>query len=261
VTAAQIAERLAKDGYVVLDDLVERSLLDDIHQDVDQHATHAGRNDFEGYRTRRVYALLDKVPAEAALVEHPQIMELLDQLLQPGFLLSANLAINISPGESVQPWHHDDAFYRLDRPRRPVSWSVIWALDDFTAANGGTELIRASHLWPQGRRPVSETPVSVEMAAGSAVVFSGLLWHRGGANTTNGSRMAITVQYCEPWGRQQENMMLAVNRNHVRGFSERIRGLLGYSIHPPFMGHVNGLHPRRLLDADPPGAPSSDSDS
>lgn len=28
---------------------------------------------------------------------------------------------------------------------------------------------------------------------------------------------------------------------------ERVRELIGYSIHPPFMGHVDGLHPKRLL--------------
>ena len=30
---------------------------------------------------------------------------------------------------------------------------------------------------------------------------------------------------------------------------ERVRELIGYSIHPPFMGHVDGLHPKRLLPA------------
>ena len=29
--------------------------------------------------------------------------------------------------------------------------------------------------------------------------------------------------------------------------SERVQQLLGYSIHPPFMGHVNGVHPKKLL--------------
>jgi hypothetical protein len=28
---------------------------------------------------------------------------------------------------------------------------------------------------------------------------------------------------------------------------ERARELIGYSIHPPFMGYVDGVHPRRLL--------------
>ena len=27
---------------------------------------------------------------------------------------------------------------------------------------------------------------------------------------------------------------------------ERVRELLGYSIHPPFMGYSDGVHPRRL---------------
>ena len=31
-------------------------------------------------------------------------------------------------------------------------------------------------------------------------------------------------------------------------YSDRIQTMLGYGIHPPFMGHVNGMHPRRVLD-------------
>ena len=31
--------------------------------------------------------------------------------------------------------------------------------------------------------------------------------------------------------------------------SPRLQALLGYSIHPPFMGHANGLHPLRTLPA------------
>lgn len=33
-------------------------------------------------------------------------------------------------------------------------------------------------------------------------------------------------------------------------FSDRVRSLLGYSIHPPFMGHIDGLHPLRHIDDD-----------
>jgi ectoine hydroxylase-related dioxygenase (phytanoyl-CoA dioxygenase family) len=87
------------------------------------------------------------------------------------------------------------------------------------------------------------------MPAGSVVVFLGTLWHRGGANRTDGSRLAITPQYCEPWARQQEQMVLSVG-DAATQYSERIRALLGYSIHPPFMGHVNGMHPLRLLDPE-----------
>ena len=36
----------------------------------------------------------------------------------------------------------------------------------------------------------------------------------------------------------------------ARRLSPRVRELLGYSIAPPFMGYVNGLHPQRLLEPD-----------
>jgi hypothetical protein len=38
-----------------------------------------------------------------------------------------------------------------------------------------------------------------------------------------------------------------VSRDRVRETSPHIRRLLAYSIHPPFMGFVDGMHPRRLL--------------
>jgi ectoine hydroxylase-related dioxygenase (phytanoyl-CoA dioxygenase family) len=85
------------------------------------------------------------------------------------------------------------------------------------------------------------------MPAGSVVVFSGTLWHRGGANRSDGPRLCVSPQYCQPWGRQQENMMLAVGRRAL-DYSPRIREMLGYSIHPPFMGMVDGMHPARLID-------------
>ena len=91
--------------------------------------------------------------------------------------------------------------------------------------------------------------VDVVMPAGSVVVFLGTLWHRGGANRSQGNRLAISPQYCEPWARQQEQMVLSVGAAAVQ-YSDRVRTMLGYGIHPPFMGHVNGMHPLRVLDPD-----------
>jgi ectoine hydroxylase-related dioxygenase (phytanoyl-CoA dioxygenase family) len=248
--AAHALDQLASDGFVVLPDLVDEPTVARIKAEVSRHTTHDGRNEFEGHRTRRVYALLDKAPSVAELVEHPVILELLDQLLLPGYLLSANLAIDVGPGETPQPWHHDDTFYLLDRPRSAVSYSAIWAIDDFTAANGATQVMPGSHRWEEGRSPSREVPMTVEMGAGSAVFFSGMLWHRGGRNETGSRRMAITPQYCEPWARQQENMMLAISEERTRQLSPRLQGMLGYSIHPPFMGHIDGLHPLRRIRDD-----------
>lgn len=244
-------ERIEADGYVVLEQAVGDDVLDRIRDELAPHlgeGARRGRNDFEGFSTNRVYALLAKAPSVAALVEHPALLAILDELLLPGYLLSANLAINLLPGETRQNLHADDGFYRIPRPRRAIGVSAIWAIDEFTAENGATEVIPGSHRWGP-ELPEDDDPriVPVTMPAGSVVVFLGTLWHRGGANRSDRPRLAITPQYCEPWARQQEQMMVSIGPAAAQ-FSDRIRSMLGYSIHPPFMGHVNGMHPLRLLD-------------
>jgi ectoine hydroxylase-related dioxygenase (phytanoyl-CoA dioxygenase family) len=252
-------ERLHQQGYVVIPSLLSRIEIDGVKAALAPYlrGTLRGRNNFEGFNTERVYALLAKAPVIAELVGHPRVLAILDQLLAPNYLLSANLAIQLYPGETRQPLHFDDGFYRVARPRKAYGVSTIWAIDDFTADNGATEIIPGSHLWGE-ERPVEDDPriEAMIMPAGSVIVFMGTLWHRGGANRSAAPRLAITPQYCEPWLRQIEQQVLAVPREMTARYSERIQQLLGYSIHPPFMGYVDGMHPRRLIDPAYGGTPS-----
>ena len=192
--------RLDEQGYVVIERAVATDVLDQVRAELAPwlgEERHLGRNDFEGFRTNRVYGLLAKVPSEAALVLHPRVLAILDALLLPNYLLSANLAINLLPGETAQQLHVDDGFYQIARPRRAVSISTIWAIDDFTVDNGATEVIPGSHRWGEDLPAAADgLLVPVEMPAGSVVVFTGTLWHRGGANRTDRPRLAITPQYC-----------------------------------------------------------------
>lgn len=212
-----------------------------------------GRNSFEGELSERVYALLAKAPAIAEMVEHPDVLAIVDALLSPNYLLSAALAINVHPGETPQPFHIDDnaGGTALPKPRAPLGVSAIWALDDFTTTNGATEVAPGSHLWDDYREPEAHEIEQVIMPAGSALVFAGNLIHRGGANRSDGVRLAITPQYCMPWLRQIENMVLAVPPATAAQYSERVQELLGYNIvEPGFMGYVDGRHPRALIRAE-----------
>src|SRR5215470_14516037 len=110
-----------------------------------------GRNDFEGLNTNRVYALLAKSPAFAELVIHPLALAFVEAELGPSCLLSAFLAINLHPGETVQPWHTDDGGARLPRPRPALVVSTFLAIDATTETNGSTEVIPGSHLWDERR--------------------------------------------------------------------------------------------------------------
>ena len=244
-------DRVQQHGYLVLPRLLSGDQIRRIKTELAPYlrGTLRGRNDFEGFETERVYALLAKAPVIAELVEHPRILSIVDRLLAPNYLLSANLAIQLYPGETRQPLHFDDGFYRVARPRRAYGISTIWAIDEFTTENGATEIIPGSHRWGD-ERPAEDDPrvESMLMPAGSVIVFMGTLWHRGGANRSAAPRLAVTPQYCEPWLRQIENQVLAVPPEMATRYSERVQALLGYSIHPPFMGYVDGMHPRRLID-------------
>ncbi len=243
-------DQLEANGFVVLRELVGREELAAIRAELAPHLTGRffGRNDFEGLRSERVYALLAKAPSVAVLVEHPAVLELVDAILHPNYLLSANLAINVHPGETAQMLHADDGYCRIPRPRAPMGISAIWAIDEFSEDNGATELIPGSHTWGEARPDATDGRVQqITMPAGSAVVFMGTLLHRGGANHSNRTRLAITPQYCEPWIRQIENMAFAVPPPLASAFSPRVQALLGYSVDPPFIGYVDGRDPRRLL--------------
>ena len=208
-----------------------------------------GRNDFEGFETNRVYALLAKAPAVAELVEHPWVMSILDELLEPNPLLSANLAINLLPGETAQQVHIDDAFYKLPWPRPMMSVSTIWAIDEFTTDNGATEVIPGSHHWDGvDPAPSAADAVPVLMPAGSVVLFAGhaLAPRRRQPQRPGppGHHPAVLPAVGPPAGAADPQRRSAGGAR----IPQRIQSLLGYSIHPPFMGHVDGLHPQRLLD-------------
>jgi ectoine hydroxylase-related dioxygenase (phytanoyl-CoA dioxygenase family) len=191
--------------------------------------------------------VLNKTAACDVIAEHPRVLALLDRMLLPNYLLSMLQVINILPGEQAQMLHTDDGFYPLPRPRAPLGAAAIWAIDDFTADNGATDVVPGSQLWGDQLPGDDVERRPVVMKAGSCVFFPGTLWHGGGANRTGRPRLAVTAQYCEPWLRPQEAFTLSMTRDTVRRVSEDIRRMLGYSIHPPFIGQVDGMHPKRLL--------------
>lgn len=262
------AQRIADDGYTVIPDFLSADDLTEVRRVLGLYlGSHVGRNDFEGTRTERVYTLVARGRVFWTIALDPRVTALCERFLQPGFLLTASQAIRIHPGETPQPFHTDDGFYTIPRPRPMVSLSTIVAVDAFTAENGGTEVIPGSHRWDDrqlagtfddrgddgSRRAHTEASLeaqarAVTMPAGACVVFAGTLLHRGGRNRSDGMRCAFSNQYCEPWARQQENFVLGVPPDVARAMPLRLQELLGYSIHPPFMGQLSASHPRKALE-------------
>jgi ectoine hydroxylase-related dioxygenase (phytanoyl-CoA dioxygenase family) len=253
--AAEIRER----GFTILPDIMDAATIQAVRDALAPYmGAHHGRNAFEGFSTERIYTLVARGKVFEDLTEDPRILAILDRFLQPGYLLTASQSIQINPGEAAQDLHTDDGFYRQPRPRPPISMTVIGAVDPFTAENGATEVIPGSHLWgdigdgvrPDRAEDMEKLLVPMEMPAGACFVMAGTCVHRGGANRSDRPRLAFTNQYCEPWGRTQENFFLGIPPERARAMSPRLQQLLGYDIWPPFMGMVSSLHPRKALAPD-----------
>ena len=264
---ARHAAAVEADGYTVIEDFLTPAVLDRVRQALSPYlGSHQGRNSFEGHLTERIYTLVARDRVFWDIVLDARVLALCERYLLPNFLLTASQAINILPGEQAQPFHSDDSFHHLPRPRSMISLSTIVALDPFRADNGATLLVPGSHGWGdeqlQGLDPFAANPDAVlqqrllhqaipaQMPAGACLVFSGMLLHGGGGNRSAAARLAFSNQYCQPWARPQENFFLGVPSQVARAMPARLQELLGYSIHPPFIGQLSASHPGKALRPD-----------
>jgi ectoine hydroxylase-related dioxygenase (phytanoyl-CoA dioxygenase family) len=250
--------RIEAEGYTVVDDAIEpdltAALRDAIRGLEDELGVLPRGTAAEGQATKRIYNLLARDPVFQAMPVHPNVLPVVERLLDRGCLLSGMTAIDIGPGEQPQPLHGDDLVMsgHLRRPHAPMMVTSMWALTDFTASNGGTRFVPGSHLWEatpfSGEAPPDHEVRSLEMPAGSVMVFHGSLWHGGGANTTADDwRLGVNVQYCPGFVRQQQNHYLAIPTDVAATFSDRLLELLGYRLYKGIMGHVDGKSPGELV--------------
>ncbi|MCU1373420.1 MAG: phytanoyl-CoA dioxygenase family protein [Actinomycetia bacterium] len=219
-------------GAVILEDLLAadevaavrgalRPLLD---------AAPYGANSFVGRHTKRVFGLPAKTRVLDHLLTHPRVLDELEARLGP-LLLSTTVAVEIHPGETAQTLHTDGSAWPVPAGGGEFVANAIWALDDFTEANGATRF--GSGV--------------AEMAAGSVLLYPGSLPHGGGANVSDAPRLGVIVGYVAAWLRPQENFTLTCPPSLARTMPPRLQALLGYELYPPFVGHVDGQDPKELL--------------
>ena len=159
-TADDVAAALDRDGYAIVENLLPPEDAAAIRAELTKilDTTPEGRNAFEGFSTRRVYAIFAKTRAFDKLAIHPLVLGVLDRVLGESYQLSAPTGIEIGPGEKAQVLHTDDGIYPIPRPHDELVLNIMWPLDDFTEANGATRVVPGSHRWLD-TRPDENTPV------------------------------------------------------------------------------------------------------
>ena len=245
-SADEVVAVLRSDGAVVIDDLAPPDLLDRLDAELEPWlaATPYGVEDFAGRSTRRTGALTARCPASRELLQHPLILGATDGLLEGSTTFHVHLTqtIAIGPGQGPQPVHRDQwAFDFFPFPEGyDVQLNTIWALTDFTAANGATRVVPGSNRGDVDRLGSFEhqDTVPAEMSRGSVLVYSGSVHHGGGANATDEVRKGINLTYARSWLRQEENQYLAVPLEVARTLDDDLLRLLGFTLGAYALGYV-----------------------
>jgi ectoine hydroxylase-related dioxygenase (phytanoyl-CoA dioxygenase family) len=251
-TATDHRARLERDGYTIIEDVFSaaegNAVLAEVSRLERDLRIEFATNDFEGRQTKRVYNLLLYGTLFESIPVHPSVLPVVEGVLDSGCLISSLSSIAIHPGESAQPIHADDQLLPLPKPHVPTVCNTMWALTDFTEANGATRLIPGSHLRDQSPIFGSEhASIPAEMRRGSVLVWHGSLWHGGGANRSDAVRVGIAMNYWAGWARHQENQQLGSPRDVARRFSPRLRELVGYGVYRGLIGHIDKRSPVDLL--------------
>ena len=248
--ADEICERLDRDGFTIVEGMLSPERLEATQAELQRLVaeTPEGRNDFEGFSTRRVYAPFAKTRVLDDPATHPLILEVLDRVLGR-YQLSQPVVISIGSGETAQSLHTDDSVYPIARPHDELVLNVMWAMDDFTEENGATHVVPGSHRWTARTPDRSTQTTRAVMSGGSVMLFVGQVFHGGGANNSARPRMGVAMEYCASWLRPQENHYLGTPRSVIRELPERLQELLGYNVHG-ILGNVDGRHPKKYLYAE-----------
>ena len=172
------------------------------------------------------------------------------------FQLHLTQSIAIGPGEPAQPLHRDQwAFDFFPFPNGyEVQCNTIWAQTDFTEDNGATRVVVGSNRTEDGMAFQHSDTEPAEMERGSALFYSGSVYHGGGANQTDTARIGVNITYNLAWLRQEENQYLSVPREVAVTLPVDLLRLMGYDRGAYALGYIDDL--RDPIEAVRPGVGS-----
>jgi hypothetical protein len=253
-SADEVSAALTEDGAAIVDALAPASLMDQIAQEMQPYidATPIGRDDFAGRHTHRTGGLIGRSESCRDLVMNPFVLSVAKKMLTT-FQIHLTQVITIEPGATAQAIHRDQwvfDFFKFPKGFE-VQLNTIWAMTDFTAENGATLVIPKSHLFDDGLKFEEKDAEPAAMTKGSALFYTGSVYHAGGANRSDAVRCGINLTYSLPWLRQEENQYLSVPFSIASTLPVELLRLMGYSYGGYALGYVDDVRdPIKVVKPD-----------
>lgn len=253
-----VVDALDRVGCCVIDQLVPVDVMDAVAEELAQFADagSVGASDFEGHQTRRTGAPLARSETFRSIATHPAIMAVGDRVLghATSWRFSAAEYIEIGPGESPQQLHRDQWKYDMVDFEFEVEFNGMWAITDFTEANGATRVVPGSHRMGNREKLTDDATVPAEMAKGSLLLYTGKLYHGGGSNRSEAARAGLSLQHSVGWLTQSTNQFLECPPAEVGDWPDELLRFIGYAKTGNGLGYwrdsedpLSAVHPNRTF--------------
>jgi ectoine hydroxylase-related dioxygenase (phytanoyl-CoA dioxygenase family) len=174
-------------------------------------------------------------PVFLELAANGKILDICRRLISGYVILNQQNGV-INPPHSERynqgAWHRDLPYQHFVSSR-PLAINALFCLDAFTAENGATMVLPASHrleAFPSDRFVETEA-ATIAASAGSFIILDCMMFHSGGVNLTERARRAVNHVYSIPLLRQQIDLPDALGETFVA--DGELRRLLGYDVRTP----------------------------
>lgn len=200
-------------GYLVIEEALPPGQLRDVVKACDA-AEKMWRADPELPGVRRwdldqIISILEYDPIFVKTMVNPRIFEIVHELMGPDLNVLDNDYFITPAGATIHKgWHYDEGFPGVHHPRSRLMIKVFYVLQDIPHDGGGTVLLPGSHCFrPDWKLPNTEVPedmpnsVRMNLAAGSAYLMAGRLFHCVGNNLSDLQRKLLIYTYGHKWMR------------------------------------------------------------
>lgn len=211
-----VARTFHRDGFVAITGVLSSDELERLQvvATEEMEKVMATRPPGDGHYGQGHYSFKEHFdhPAWIGLLIQPRILRLIEAIYgSDAFTAGSGAGVFALPGSGRQALHADVR----DWLRDPLGQSTVWDLPtsevnvnvlmvDFTERNGATRYIPCTHRTRVSPPSLEDEPDWMRssfapLPAGTVVIRDLRLWHAGGQNDADSSRVMLGLTYRAPW--------------------------------------------------------------
>lgn len=269
----QLLAAIERDGACIVEEMIPvdvineaRAAADTRSHDFEPGAATQGMGEegkaFVGANTVRFSSLATLSPAFFEVLDNDVFHSIAEEILLPhcgSYWLNTAQVMYIGPGEPAQVLHRDaDNWWEYVEGTWPnsneITISAMIALEDVTEELGATRVVPGSQQAQDLSLYADGESVPAELGPGDALVYSGYVFHGGGANMTSDRwRRAMHMSVVAGWLTPEEASPLDFALGELADQSPRLQRMLGHRSYEPGPRRGGGLwlrHVRAIEDSD-----------